>query len=320
MSNFHSKITTATLIAIVIAAVSTIPILTYAQQQTNFSADLSGKNIVPPVDTSATGTAKFILNPNGTLSYEVDVMNINQVIDAHVNLKNGTVLVGLLNLYATTGGGNKQQSAYPTGPVNGKLVTDVITAAKLDGPLFGKNVTDLINYMKSGSAYVTIRTTLHQQGEIRGQILPSSAAGTNAPTTAAAPGMNKTAGTNAPTTAAAPGMNKTTTTTTTTTTAAAPGMNKTAGTNAPTTAAAPGMNKTAGTNAPTTAAAPGMNNTAGTNAPTTAAAPGMNNTAGTNAPTTAVQRQCVSNILDSPTMPAAHQQLIDKIVACFNQK
>ena len=261
MSNFHSKITTATLIAIVIAAVSTIPILTYAQQQTNFSADLSGKNIVPPVDTSATGTAKFILNPNGTLSYEVDVMNINQVIDAHVNLKNGTVLAGLLNLYATTGGGNKQQSAYPTGPVNGKLVSDVITAAKLDGPLFGKNVTDLINYMKSGSAYVTIRTTLHQQGEIRGQILPSSAAGTNAPTTAAAPGMNKTAGMTAPTTPASPGS---------------------------------------------------------TSNATTAAAPGMNNTAGTTA--LSVQRQCVSNILDSPTMPAAHQQLIDKIVACFNQK
>ncbi|MDQ6668833.1 MAG: CHRD domain-containing protein [Thermoproteota archaeon] len=258
MSNFHSKITTATLIASVIAAVSTIPIATYAQQQTNFSADLSGKNIVPPVNTSATGTAKFNLNPNGTLSYEVDGMNLNQVIGAHVTLKNGTVLAELLNLYATTGGGNKQQSAYPSGPINGKLVSDVITAAKLDGPLFGKNVTDLINYMKSGSVFVTIRTTPHQQGEIRGQILPS-----NAPTT---------------------------------TTAAAPGSTSNA-----TTAAAPGMNKTAGMTAPTT----------------TAAAPGSMSNATT---VLSVQRQCVSNILDSPTMPAAHQQLIDKIVACFNQK
>jgi hypothetical protein len=249
MSNFHSKITTATLIASVIAAVSTIPILTNAQQHMYFSADLSGKNMVPPVDTSATGTAKFNVNPNGTLSYEVDVTNINQVIGAHINLKNGTVLAELLNLYATTGGGNKQQSAYPTGPVNGKLVSDVITAAKLDGPLFGKNVTDLINYIKSGSAYVTIRTTPHQQGEIRGQILPSAAP---------------------------------------TTTAAATGMNKTAGTNAPTTTAATGMNKTAGTNA------------------------------------VSVQRECVGSVLDAWrsnfTMPTAHQQLIDKIAACFNQK
>ncbi len=269
MSNFHSKITTATLIASVIAAVSTIPILTYAQQQTNFSADLSGKNIVPPVDTSATGTAKFNVNPNGTLSYQVDVMNINQVIGAPVTLKNGTVLAELLNLYATTGGGNKQQSAFPTGQVNGKLVSDVITAAKLDGPLFGKNVTDLINYVKSGLVYVTIRTTPHQQGEIRGQILPSNATD---PSTAAAPAMNKTAATNASTTTAAP----------------------------------------------TTAATPAMNNTAGTTAPTTAATPAMNNTAGTTA--LSVQRQCVSNILDTSTLGAAHQQLVDKIVACFNQK
>jgi hypothetical protein len=73
------------------------------------------------------------------------------------------------------------------------------------------------------------------------------------------------------------------------------------------------MNKTAGMTAPTTPASPGSTSNA-----TTAAAPGMNNTAGTTA--LSVQRQCVSNILDSPTMPAAHQQLIDKIVACFNQK
>jgi hypothetical protein len=260
MSNFHSKITTATLIASVIAAVSTIPILTYAQQQTNFSADLSGKNIVPPVDTSATGTAKFNVNPNGTLSYQVDVMNINQVIGAPVTLKNGTVLAELLNLYATTGGGNKQQSAYPTGPVNGKLVSDVITAAKLDGPLFGKNVTDLINYVKSGLVYVTIRTTPHQQGEIRGQLLPSNA---TAPSTAAAPAMNKTAATNAPTTTAAPS-----------------------------TAAAPAMNKTAATNAPTTTSA------------------------------SAVQRDCVGNTLDAWRLnfTTAHQQLVDKIAGCFNQK
>jgi hypothetical protein len=272
MSNFHSKITTATLFASIIAAVSTIPVLTYAQQQTNFSADLSGKNIVPPVNTGATGTAKFIVNPNGTLSYEVDVMNINMVIGAPVSLKNGTELVELLNLYATTGGGNKQQAAYPTGPVSGKLVSDVVTAAKLDGPLFGKNVTDLISFIKNGSAYVTIRTTPNQQGEIRGQILPSSAAGMTAPTTAA--GMNKT------------------------TTAAAPAMNKTAATNASTTTAAP-----------STAAAPAMNKTAAANASTTTSS-------------SVVQRDCVGNTLDAWRLnfTTAHQQLVDKIAGCFNQK
>jgi hypothetical protein len=245
-------ITSTSLIAIIIAAVCTIPILTYAQQQTNFVASLTGKNMVPPVDTGATGTARFNANPNGTLSFEVDVNSINQVVGAPISLKNGTELVELLNLYATTGGGNKQQSAYPTGPVNGQLVSGVITADKLNGPLFGKNVTDLINYIKSGSAYVTVRTTPHQQGEIRGQIVPQSAATT---TTVAAPGMNKTAGTKS-ITVAAPGMNKTAGTKSIT--VAAPGMNKTAGTKATatitrvTSAAVSGMNKTAGTKSITT--------------------------------------------------------------------
>ena len=212
--------TSTSLIAIILAAVCTIPILTYAQQQTNFVASLTGKNMVPPVDTGATGTARFNANPNGTLSYEVDVNSINQVVGAPISLKNGTELVELLNLYATTGGGNKQQSAYPSGPVTGQLVSGIITADKLNGPLFGKNVTDLINYIKSGSAYVTLRTTPHQQGEIRGQIVPQSAAAT---TTVAAPGMNKTAGT------------KATATTTRVTSAAVSGINKTAGTKSITT-------------------------------------------------------------------------------------
>ncbi len=284
MSNFHSKIIAATIIASVIAALSTFPILTYAQQQTNFAANLSGKNIVPPTNSTATGTATFSLNPNGNLSYQVNAMNINMVIGVPVSLKNGTELVELLNLYATTGGGNKQQSAIPTGPVNGPLTSGVITADKLDGPLFGKSVTDLVNLIKSGSAYVTVRTTPNQHGEIRGQILPSSAAPTAAPAAA-------------PTAAPAP----------------APAMNKTAGMNATSTSAAPAavMNKTAGMAAPTTAAAPAavMNKTAGMNATSTSAA-------------SAVQRGCVGNAVTAWTLNSTttHKELIDKLAGCFNQK
>jgi CHRD domain len=291
MSNFHSKIIATTIIASVIAALSTFPILAYAQQQTNFAANLSGKNIVPPTNSTATGTATFSVNPNGNMSYQVDAMNINKVIGVPVSLKNGTELAELLNLYATTGGGNRQQSAIPTGPVNGPLTSGVITADKLDGPLFGKSVTDLVNLIKSGSAYVTVRTTPNQHGEIRGQIIPSSAA----PITAAAPS-----------TAAVP--------------APAPVMNKTAGTNVTSTSAAPVMNKTAGMAAPTTTAA----------APTTAAvpapAPVMNKTAGTNVTSTtaasAVQRGCVGNAVTTWTLNSTttHKELVDKIAGCFNQK
>jgi len=238
--------TIACIVACAIAAVSTIPILSYAQQQTNFVATLNGKNMAPPVDTPATGTAKFHLNPNGTMSYEVDVNNINDVVGVPIKLKDGTELAELLNLYQTV---NQKSFTQSLGTTNGQLTNGVLTGAKLDGPLFGKNVTDLISFIKNGSAYVTIRTTPNQQGEIRGQILPSSAAGMTAPTTAA--GMNKT-----------------------------------------TTAAAPAMNKTAAANASTTTSS------------------------------SVVQRDCVGNTLDAWRLnfTTAHQQLVDKIAGCFNQK
>jgi CHRD domain-containing protein len=166
------KITTVLLFAGIV--LSTIPVLTYAQQQTNFVANLSGKNVTPPVNTPASGTAKFQINPNGTLSYQVDAMNLNKVIGAHIGSKNGTELAQLLDPYATVSTGfNQVKSVYPTGLVNGKLGSGVITSDKLLGPLTGKNVTDLTNAIKHGGVYVVVRTQPNQQGEIAGQILPS---------------------------------------------------------------------------------------------------------------------------------------------------
>lgn len=166
------KITTVLLFASIV--LSTIPVLTYAQQQTNFVANLSGKNMTPPVNTLASGTAKFQVNPNGTLSYQVDAMNLNKVIGAHIGSKNGTELAQLLDPYATVSTGfNQVKSVYPTGLVNGKLGSGVITSDKLLGPLTGKNVTDLTNAIKHGGVYVVVRTQPNQQGEIAGQIVPS---------------------------------------------------------------------------------------------------------------------------------------------------
>jgi hypothetical protein len=170
----NTKNCTVALIANIIVLVSTIPVLTYAQQQTSFVANLSGKNVTPPVNTTATGTAKFQVNPNGTLSYEVDVMNLNKVIGSHIGSKNGTELAQLLDPYATVSTGfNQVKSVYPTGLVNGKLGSGVITSDKSLGPLTGKNVTDLTNAIKHGGVYAYIRTQPNQQGEIAGQIVPS---------------------------------------------------------------------------------------------------------------------------------------------------
>jgi hypothetical protein len=245
MSNFGSKITIACLVASVIAAVSVVPISSYAQKQTDFVATLSGKNVVPPVNTPATGTAKFHVNPNGTLSYEVDVNNIKDVIGIPIRLKSGgeeKAAAELLNVYGTVNQKSFTQSL--TGqPVSGKISSGVLTLNDIYGPVAGKNISDLLSFFTNKSAYVIVRTTENQKpGEIEGQILP----GLSAPATAAAPAaptapMNKTSAMNVTAAPTAP-MNKTS------------AMNVTAAPTAP-------MNKTSamfpGLGAPTSAA-PGM--------------------------------------------------------------
>ncbi len=160
-----------------VGIVFALPTLAYAIQsssQNNFAATLNGKTVQPPVSTTATGTAKFQLNSNGTISYKVDATNLDKVIDGSIEYKNGTEVISLINPYATISTGfNQVKSVYPTGLINGKLTDGVITSDKLLGGFLGKNVTDLSKSMKDGLLNVVIRTQPHQDGEIAGTIVPS---------------------------------------------------------------------------------------------------------------------------------------------------
>ena len=173
---------------IVIALVAT-PISSYAQQQSNFVATLSGKDMVPSVNTPATGVARFHINPDGSLCYSVDVSHITGVLGAHIGTKNGTELADLINPYATSSAYPYGTiGAYPTASVNGTLTSGdikagimgppgrggVLSPIGLVGPLVGKNVTDLDNIVKNKNGYVTVRSVDHQHGEIQGQILPTN--------------------------------------------------------------------------------------------------------------------------------------------------
>jgi hypothetical protein len=184
MSTFAAKVTIPIVIASVFAiSIITTPVSTYAQpQQMNFAATLTGKDMVPPVNTNATGTAKLHINSDGSLCYQVTVSNINGVLGSHIGGKNGTEFADLLNPYAVIA----TQQAYPTGPVNGVLTSgDIKSGVKsaimapfgsnaLHGPLIGKPVTALDNIIKNKSAYITVRTLGHESGLIQGQILPTS--------------------------------------------------------------------------------------------------------------------------------------------------
>lgn len=156
-------------ISVSILILSLISIPAFAQQ-TNFIASLSGQAMSPTVSATAAGTAKFNLDPDGNMAYQIDAKNLNGVIGAQISLKNGTDLAQVFNSYIEING----KSEIPTGEVNGQLSIGVITASDLSGPLAGKTVTELTNLMKNDSVYVVIRTQAHENGEIQGVITPSN--------------------------------------------------------------------------------------------------------------------------------------------------
>ena len=157
------------LISLGILVVSLMSMPAFAQQM-SFNANLSGGTLSPSVNTVATGTAKFNLDSNGNMAYNIDVTNLKGVIGAHISLQNGTDLAQVFNPYVQVNG----RSEIPTGQVNGQLSKGIITESDLSGPLSGKNVTDLATLMKNNSAYVVVRTIAHENGEIQGVITPSN--------------------------------------------------------------------------------------------------------------------------------------------------
>lgn len=157
------------LISLGILVVSLISMPAFAQQM-SFNANLSGGTLSPLVNTVATGTAKFNLDSNGNMAYNIDVTNLKGVIGAHISLQNGTDLAQVFNPYVQVNG----RSEIPTGQVNGQLSKGIITESDLSGPLSGKNVTDLTTLMKNNSVYVVVRTVGHENGEIQGVITPSN--------------------------------------------------------------------------------------------------------------------------------------------------
>ena len=157
------------LLSLGILVVSLISMPAFAQQM-SFNANLSGGTLSPSVNTFATGIAKFNLDSNGNMAYNIDVKNLKGVIGAHISLQNGTDLAQVFNPYVQVNG----RSEIPTGQVNGQLSKGIITESDLSGPLSGKNVTDLATLMQNNSVYVVVRTVGHENGEIQGVITPSN--------------------------------------------------------------------------------------------------------------------------------------------------
>lgn len=132
-----------------------------SEPHTRFRAALSGANEVSPVTTNANGTATFTL-VDSTLSWRIDVADIDSVFGAHIHKgapgENGGVVVGLF-----------------AGPDTSFGATGTLTQGTAE-------VADsVIELMRTGRAYVNVHTRAHPGGEIRGpvELVSSGASGTS---------------------------------------------------------------------------------------------------------------------------------------------
>jgi CHRD domain len=147
--------------SLVFASLGSMAILTqhpptiaaYAQQQSQtFTAKLSGKDEVPPVNTQATGTAQFQLSSDGKeINYDLSATNLQGFMMAHIHQ------------------GKSGENGQPVAPL--QMGKGKITSSDLQGALAGKQISDLVDLMKNGGAYANVHTEQNQNGEIRGQIM-----------------------------------------------------------------------------------------------------------------------------------------------------
>lgn len=119
----------------------------YAQQ--TLSLSLTGASEVPPVTTSATGTAQILVRPNHQVSGSVKTSGIAATV-AHIH-------------EATTG-------------LNGPpIITLTKTSDGFDVPADAKlNDAQYASFL-AGKLYVNVHSAAHPNGEIRAPLLPTAA-------------------------------------------------------------------------------------------------------------------------------------------------
>ena len=143
------------------ALVLLLAVPVYGGQNRNFVAPLDGGQENPPVDTNATGVAKFQLSKDGSsLGFKLIVANIEDVVASHIHCGvvgvNGPVGVTLFSGGLTS--------------ANGTLAEGTITAPNAGNECGWADLSAVEAALRSGDTYVNVHTLANLPGEIRGQI------------------------------------------------------------------------------------------------------------------------------------------------------
>ncbi len=120
-----------------------------------FTAELSPKNVVPPVHTGASGFAVAVLN-----GHQLDVLGSFLALSSPV----ATELRGGAHIH--------QGGPSDNGPILYSLSVDGTVAGSIRGTF---QLTDAqVKALEAGDLYVQIHSELHKPGEMRAQLKPST--------------------------------------------------------------------------------------------------------------------------------------------------
>jgi hypothetical protein len=129
---------------------------------TTYTADVTGGNEVPALDTAASGTLTITVDADGSMTFSFKVDSIISLTVA--KLHQGKIGATGATIFTVYPGPTKD------GLHSGTVAEGSIKASKLVGPLKGKSLDDLIAMIESGDVYLNVGTTSHPNGEIRGQL------------------------------------------------------------------------------------------------------------------------------------------------------
>ncbi len=153
----------------------------YAQGKPDFIATLSGKEVVPPVKTAATGIADFIVLDN-SVNYQINVLDAGKITSIQIHNGtmgiNGDVIVTLYNKIKDNGTNLIQEKMSKFSDISSTIqrsssfsASGNFQASDLTGPLAGKTINDLVLAMQNDETYVNVHTEDQPEDELRGQIL-----------------------------------------------------------------------------------------------------------------------------------------------------
>lgn len=131
----------------------------------DFKAELAGENEVPPIESDASGEAKFEVD-GSSMHYELEFEDATDMLaaaGAHIHCapagENGPVVVFLAGV-------------IPGGIDGTAEIKATLTAANIVDPACGSTIAELVESMREGRTYVNVHSAANPTGEIRGQIHP----------------------------------------------------------------------------------------------------------------------------------------------------